>query len=309
MALETIHNDMYHLEEVIANGGFATIYRATAAHERYDVAVKVSRVDADPGYAEALKKEAEVLQKLDHRSIVRLRPIPRSGRADIYYCRAPELPGTPWFFVMEYLAGGTLEQYLQAVGKLTVPEAASIGVEVARALNHTHKQQYTHNDLKLENIVFRTPVQVGHPFTPVLVDFGIAARINPPDGGSLYIMPPEQLSQVKMLTPPENSQVDKTKVDVWGLGVVLYRMLGGLLPFEGRERTMTQRILHSRPTSLQQLSRDIPADMDELIIDGCLAKDPNQRLTIIQLGKELSALADDATALRAPEKKKRWLFG
>ncbi len=288
------YHNIYTIDEVIGLGGFAKIYRARQ-HEQYEpVAIKVANNFDDPSYAKSLREEAKILQRFSHQNIVCLKGIPRMDKeGEVFYANALELPGQPVFFVMEYLQGGTLDNYLEYVEKLSVPEAAAIGLQVARGLDHMHQCGYAHNDLKLENIVFRQPVVAGEPFAPVLIDFGIATRVQLPSAGSLYIMPPEQLARVKLMTPPEATEVlDRTKMDVWGLGVVLYRMLGGNLPFSGRsERSLTQRIYNSRPTSLSQLEKDIPKQMDELVIDGCLAKNPEHRLNLLELGRLLNGMA------------------
>lgn len=305
MKHKSLYNDHYQIEDVVASGGFATIYRAR--DPRYGlVALKVSRVDAEPGFAEALKKEAELLRKLNHDGIVKLRPIHRPGKADIYYNRVPELDGHPWFFAMEYLAGGTLAQYLESINNpLSVPEAADIALEVTYALAYINSQGYTHNDLKLENIVFRAPIQAGQHFSPVLVDFGIAARVKPPGGGSPYIMPPEQLGRERMIAPETLPEVDKSKVDIWAIGVMLYRMLGGRLPFDGRtERSITQRIIHSQPTQLFRLVEGVPRQVNELVVDQCLAKEPTDRPTIEELIYHLTPLTGDGIAHQAPAAKK-----
>jgi serine/threonine-protein kinase len=194
--------------------------------------------------------------------------------------------------------------------KLTVGEAAAIAVCIARALHYAHRVGWAHNDLKLENIVFRRPVQQGETFDPVLVDFGIATRTQVQTGaGSIYIMAPEQVGMVMLQTPPElQGDLDKTKVDVWGLGVVLYRMLSGKLPFYAHnERNTVQLIQHARPTSLSRLSQ-IPEEVDELIIDGCLAKDPHKRLSMLELGKTLSELSKGVVASRSAKASKGWLW-
>lgn len=286
MKATKLYGDRYTLHEEVGYGGFATIYRATERDRSEEVAVKICKVADDPSYAKSLREEARTIQQFDHKNIVSLYPIPRQDkRGTVWYANALEIPGTPVFFVMEFLRGGSLETYVKQVGRLSVPEASMIAVEIARALYHMHQHNYAHNDLKLENILFRERIMAGRSFTPVLVDFGIATRVQQPNAGSLYIMPPEKVAEVKLQTPPEMASTDQTKVDVWGLGVVLYRMLGGALPFVGRnERSLTQRIRSSRPMSLEKLSPDIPPEIDQLIIDGCLAKNPQHRLTMIELG-------------------------
>lgn len=244
--------------------------------------------------------EAGILSELDHAGIVSVFPIRNSGTATTYYARAVEISGAPHFFVMEYLCGGSLDALLQTLGALPPPEAAAIALEIARGLYHIHARGYAHNDLKLENIVFREPVEAGKAYAPVLIDFGVATRLRPPDGVAPYITPPESIRQANMMNAPELGQdIDRRKVDVWGLGVVLYRMLGGRLPFTSRnEKRLTDRILNERPTSLAQLSPVISPELDMLIIDGCLAKDPHNRLSMVELGHQLRAYGDGVVASR-----------
>lgn len=290
-----LYHGTYVLEEEIGSGGFARIWRAQDQQRNELVAIKVASNANDPSYAKSLREEAKIIQKFDHQNIVRLQAIPRAEKnGQLFYANAIELPGHPVFFVMEYLCGGTLDSYLKQVKQLTVPEAATITIQVARGLYHMHQNDYAHNDLKLENIMFRQPIVAGEPFSPVLIDFGIATRVHQPNAGSLYIMPPEQLAKVKLMAPPEMTEtIDRTKMDVWSLGVVLYRMLGGQLPFAGRnERTLTQQIHSSRPMDLKHLVQDIPPQLDRLVIDGCLAKNPEHRLNLVELGRELGNFTD-----------------
>lgn len=303
MSLKTLYNQQFEIKDVIASGGFATIYRAQDTVMDREVAAKVGRIDHDPGYAKAVREEARILHRLAHRGVVKLGLLPRPGKTPIHYARALELPGRPYFFVMEYLSGGTLETYLKQVKRVTVAEAAAIAVEVGRGLRHVHKRGYVHNDLKLENVVFRQPIRSGFRFEPVLVDFGIATRLKvQTEAGSLYIMAPEQIEQAQLEKPPEAVlDVNPQKVDVWGMGVMLYRMLGGQLPFAGRsERRLTDRILTSRPTALTRLSPDVPQEVNDLILDGCLHKDPHQRLDLVFLGRRLSQMAAGVTARTMP---------
>jgi len=305
-----LYHQRFTLDEEIRSGGFATVWRATEAGHAEPVALKIGRVTNDPAYDQSVIREAEMVQRLQHPGIVRLFLLPRQDRAPVAYARAIELPGQPYFFAMEYLGGGTLDDFLKRVKRLPTPEATAVGLTIARALDYMHLLGYAHNDLKLENIVFRYPVQVGLAYTPTLIDFGIATRAKlQAAAGSFYIMSPEQLAQAKLLTAPEVGQkMDHTKVDVWGMGVLLYRMLGGRLPFEGRdERSVTSRILKSRPESLLALTKDVPPRLDSLIIDGCLAKDPAHRLSLVELGQELRGWGEGVTASRdATTGRKRW---
>ena len=302
---KTLYNGRYKLGEVIDTGGFAVICIADESGRDDLVAIKLCNRFEDDYYRQSLVQEATIIQKFNHRGIVKLRPIVRDGKASVFYANAIELPHQPAFFVMEYLKGGTLSNYVHFTGQLTPAESASIGLDIARALDHIHQKGFAHNDLKLENIVFRNPVKSQSPFEPVLVDFGIATRIQPPSAVTFYIMAPEQL-------PGERVQ-DTAKVDVWGLGVIIYRMLGGRLPFSGQnEKSITSRIRELRPTSLRQLSPQVTSGLDSLIIDGCLAKNPSDRLTLLELAQELKRYGDQVPASKSgpPDKSQKinWRF-
>ena len=156
-----LYNDRFRLEEEIRSGGFATVWRATEVGHDVPLALKIGRVTDDPDLNRSIIKEAELIQRLQHASIVRLFLLPRDDRAPVAYARAIELPGHPFFFAMEYLSGGTLGDMMKEFKKLSLPEAAAIALSVARALDHMHQKNYAHNDLKLENIVFRYPVVAG----------------------------------------------------------------------------------------------------------------------------------------------------
>lgn len=309
-----LYRNRYTLEDEIGSGGFAKIYRASEQDRYESVAIKVASNSEDPSYAKSLREEAKIIRRFDHQNIVRLQSIPRMDKdGELIYANAIELIGNPVFFVMEYLAGGTLEEYLKYVKQLSVPEAAEIGLQVARGLNYMHQRGYAHNDLKLENIVFRKPIVGGQPFLPVLIDFGIATRIQQPSAGSLYIMSPEMVARMKGDRPPEIAEnVDRAKGDVWSIGVILYRMLGGQLPFSGRtERSVTQQIYRSRPTALQRLAGEIPKELDKLVIDGCLAKEPEHRIGLLELGQWLSEFVNgDVVASQSADKgKANGIFG
>ena len=280
-----IYSGYYTLRDPIASGGYATIYRAIEQNHPEEVAVKIGIVSSDPGYAASLLQEARILEGLQHRGIVRLRLIPREGRNGVASARAVELQGNPYFFVTEYLRGGTLDHYLKGAGKITVMEAAAIGAQIAEALHYLHSKGYAHNDLKLENVVFRTPLVRGQPFDPTLVDFGIATRITlQTDAGTTYIMSPEQISLIRNGGSGYKEDPDHKKVDVWGLGVMLYRMLGGRLPFDSRhQKTLTTQILNERPPALQTLAPTVPSEVDDLIVNYCLNKDHQRRIDLGEL--------------------------
>ncbi len=292
-----------------SSGTYAQVYSATHRDSKQRVAVKI----ANNGHNSSITKEAHLLANFDHDHIVRLIQIPRENSdAKLGYrsFKAREIQSNPTCFVMEFLEGGDLESYLKSVGTLSISEASSIMLPIIDALLYVYGQNYVHNDLKLENIVFRTPVKAGHPFDPVLIDFGIATepkrKLSKDEPGSLYIVPPEILSYVlaEVSISSSEEQIDREKVDVWGVGIVLYRMLSGCLPFDGTKAEMIEKIINEQPASLQTLN--LPSTVDSFVLKDCLAKNPKHRPSLAELKNYLTFFAGENIASKSAQKSSAW---
>ncbi|MBN1264486.1 MAG: serine/threonine protein kinase [Anaerolineales bacterium] len=272
-------------------GGMARIVKASRSGRAEDaVALKVSRTGPDSGYYfAALHREVEILQQLVHPNIVHLRTVSRS--VNRYKERAVGLFGSPWFFGMEFLAGNSLENYLQGVGVLSIDEGISIAVRLCDALLLMHEKGYAHNDLKPENIVFRTVPVEGEVFMPVLVDLGVAGSVDTVQrDGSLAYMSPERLSGFQSCGFSGLERDSGCKSDVWSMGVLLYRLFTGREPFlHISDRAAASSILQKRPREISLQNPDIPPFLEELILDGCLAKEPAFRASMNELFSLLSA--------------------
>jgi serine/threonine protein kinase len=274
------------------------------------VALKIARVLTFDGmptpsdqafYFEALSNEVETLKRLRHPSIVRLFPIPRGLPRNPYAARASELDGAPWFCAMEYLGGGSLEGRLKALGSLPLSEAMEIAYQIGLALDHIHVKGMTHLDLKPDNILFRYPVGAAgstlRNLQPVLIDFGIAAKMSKvgPQAGSIPFMAPERVRMMRGEVAPELT-ADLSKADVYGLGVLLYRMLAGHLPYENLPRDqLTSAILDTNPKSPRQLNPAVPSKIDEIVMSA-LEKEPARRPAI----NEIVTRLDEAMIARPP---------
>lgn len=274
------------------------------------VALKIARVLAVEGmptpsdqafYFEAISNEVETLKLLRHPNIVRLFPIPRGLPRNPYAARATELDGAPWFCAMEYLGGGSLESRLKSMGVLPLSEALEIAYQIGLALDHIHVKGMTHLDMKPDNILFRYPVGASgstlRSLQPVLIDFGIAAKMSKvgPQAGSIPFMAPERVRMMRGEVAPELT-ADLSKADVYGLGVLLYRMLAGHLPYENLPRDqLTSAILDTQPKSPRQLNPTLSAKIDDIVM-ATLAKDPGQRPTV----NEVVTRLDEAMIARPP---------
>jgi eukaryotic-like serine/threonine-protein kinase len=200
----------YRLEERIGAGGMSTVYRAVDETLQRSVAVKVMNreVADDSDQLERFRREARAVAQLSHPNVV--------GVID-----AGEDAGHP-YIVFEFIEGETLKQRLRRLGQLPIPEAVAYAIEIARALGSAHAAQIVHRDVKPQNVL------IDAEGTAKVTDFGIARSLEEEgltdDGRVLgttdYVSPEQALGQ---------SVTGQS--DLYSLGVVLYEMLTGELPF------------------------------------------------------------------------------
>ena len=290
-------------------GGMSQVVKAVPRKGwQEDVALKISRTGPKQEFFfTAIHKEVELLQKLKHPGVVRIVHV--SHGKNPYKERAMEIIGNPWFFGMEFLSGGSLEAYLNKVGSLTLEEATAVCFQVSAALVYIHVEGFSHNDLKPENVLFRRNLKLGEWLEPVLVDFGVAAKpVRQQLDGSVVYMAPERLNDRPDLNNLELlSEQDMMKTDVWSIGVLLHRMLLGKEPFLGiTDRMITSAILRTSPETILKKRPDIPPMLDQLVIDGCLAKDPRDRVTMQEFHETISEFTSDWRMKRTLKRKRRW---
>jgi len=246
----------YEVVREIGKGGMGTVYEARQAETGQRVAVKmlVPELAIDQAFLQRFKHEVTALCKLDHPHIVK---IYEQGAAEGGY-----------YFAMEYLEKGSLDDEIQSKGKLSVDEALGVLEQVAQALAHAHQQGIIHRDIKPGNIL------IG-PQGAKLTDFGVArilegTRLTTTGGviGTPEYMSPEQA---------EGRAVD-ARSDIYSLGVVLYQMITGRLPFEGKTALdVMQKHRFARYESPKELTPQTPVAVVRLI-DAMLAKDRAKRV-------------------------------
>jgi serine/threonine-protein kinase len=246
----------YTLVGKIGTGGTSVVYYAQHPHKG-DVAVKVlgGRWAAESDFARRFKREARVIAQLDHLHIVRLIEAGREGETN--------------FLAMEYLAGGSLWAAMRQ-GPLAPEYASRIVNQLAEALDYAHAKNIIHRDMKPSNVLFDK-----HGVTK-LTDFGLAKALNTDSTGitkpytslgTPWYMAPEQFQGTRMTG----------QTDVYGLGVMLFEMLAGRLPFDGEtaERLMYQH-LNDKPIPLTAVRPELPRAM-QAVVEKALAKKPEDR--------------------------------
>jgi len=259
----------YRIEEEISRGGMGIVYRATDTRLNREVALKVLPEDLmhDPDRRRRFLQEAQAASSIEHPNV-----------AVIY--DADEAAGQT-FIAMELIRGQKMSDWL-ARQRPTVPHALELATEIASGLSRAHDRQIVHRDLKPANIMV---TEDGHA---KIIDFGIAklveSTVNAADEtrasqdtaaglvlGTMTYMSPEQA---------RGEKVD-LRSDVFSFGIVLYEMLSGKPPFQGKTGLDTAAaILHAAPPRLPPLGPGVMADVSadiQRVVDKCLEKDPANR--------------------------------
>lgn len=270
-------NDRYQLLEGLGKGGMAFVYRARDLMlERY-VGVKILREDysRDPAFQERFRQEAKAAANLSHPNIVTVHDF--------------GLYAGKLFIVMEYVPGTDLKTLLQQRGRFTPEEALPLVIQACAGIGYAHRAGLVHCDVKPQNMLV-TPDQ-----RLKVADFGIAralASIRPDEQSDVVWGSPQYFSpeQASGAAPSPAS-------DVYSLGVVMYEMLTGALPFNATTATELARMhLDVQPPLLTEMLPDISPTLEQILLK-VLSKEPSARYRIAdQLGRVLLNFEDTRTA-------------
>ncbi|MCS7283017.1 MAG: serine/threonine-protein kinase [Anaerolineae bacterium] len=248
-------------------GGMAVVYEARLENRRESVALKV----AHAGLGSFLKDEAAFLKalQLNHPHIIRVLPTPLGGGVKDYIVKDPE--SGCWYFAMEYMAGGSLADWLARRRRIPIPKAVEVVRQIGSALDVAHQAGILHLDVKPSNILFRENPE-RRKLHAVLTDFGIARPVGRAATAQTTLTveyaSPEQVRRAT----GEPVEVGPAS-DLYSLGVVFYEAVTGRLPFRGEDDlTLLHQILHEEP----DLSAPLPPALVP-ILRRALSKDPATR--------------------------------
>lgn len=289
----------------VGEGGMSEIYLATLddgqeSTENQLVVLKIVDLEGKNKafFEETLQNEVETLRRLKkpgHSGVVQLYDIQGLQMATRVYTAQTQLPNQPWFFVMEYLGGGSLADLLKKQKKVEIGLAIKIIRQVNDALAYIHTQGFVHLDIKPENILFRFPLNQSQKLETVLIDFGISRGIGQRglEAGTLIWCSPERIaSTLTAKLPTEVALHPEPTMDTYALGMVFYHMLTGKLPFKKRlPKRTTEAILMGNAQPPSTYNSQINAQLDQLIL-AMIAKDPKERPTSKKLHSQLNTLAN-----------------
>lgn len=251
--------DRYEILDKIGTGGMSDVYKAMDHILGREVAVKVLKQEfaEDVTFVTKFRSEAQSAAGLEHPNIVNIYDV--GSENGMYY------------IVMEYVEGITLKTYIEKKGQLNFKEAISIAIQVGRGIEAAHNKGIIHRDIKPQNIIISTEGKVK------VTDFGIARAtssntIHADVMGSVHYASPEQA---------RNGYVDG-KSDIYSLGIVMYEMVTGRVPFDG-DTTVAVALQHLQEEMVapSAYAPELPISLEKIILK-CTMKSPDRRYAVIE---------------------------
>ena len=247
-------SERYEIIDKVGSGGMADVYKAKCHRLNRYVAIKILKQEYsnDAKFVTKFRGEAQSVAGLSHPNIVNVYDVGDDN--GLYY------------IVMELVEGITLKKFIEKKGKLDVKEAVGIGIQIAQGMEAAHDNHIIHRDIKPQNIIISKEGKVK------VTDFGIAKAatsntITSNAMGSVHYISPEQA----------RGGYSDEKSDIYSLGVTMYEMLSGKVPFEG-ESTVTVALAHIQEDAplLDTMGQDIPRSLSK-IVQKCMQKKPDMR--------------------------------
>ena len=270
----------YQVIRTIGEGGMANVYLAYDTILDREVAVKVLRGDLanDEKFVKRFQREAKAASSLNHPNIVEMYDV---GEDDGNY-----------FIVMEYVSGKTLKSLIKKRGALSLSETIDIMLQLTSGIACAHDSYIIHRDLKPQNVMILEDGRVK------ITDFGIAVALNSAEltqtnsvMGSVHYLPPEQA----------NGSGATVKSDIYSLGILMYELLTGKLPFKGDNAVeIALKHMKEKLPSIIEQNPNIPQSVENVVIKAC-AKNPENRYdSVKEMHEDLKTVLSEE---RANEKK------
>lgn len=236
----------YEIQEVIGVGGMAVVYKAYDNIDDRTVAVKILKEEylANEEFRRRFKNESKAIAVLSHPNIVKVFNVSYGDRLQ--------------YIVMEHVEGITLKEYIEQQGKLGIKETVHFTMQILRALQHAHDKGIVHRDIKPQNIMLLSNGNIK------VTDFGIA-RFSYSDTKT---MTDSAIGSVHYISP-EQARGDTTdaRADIYSVGVVMYEMLTGQLPFQSDNSVSVALMqLQSDPKRPRELNSSIPVGLEQIVM-------------------------------------------
>lgn len=267
-------NDRYQIIKTIGEGGMANVYLAYDTILDRNVALKVLRGDLanDEKFVRRFQREALSASSLSHPNIVEMYDV---GEDDGQY-----------YIVMEYVEGKTLKQLIKKRGALTVSEVVDIMLQLTDGLAHAHESYIIHRDIKPQNILIMENGLVK------ITDFGIAMAMNAAQltqtnsvMGSVHYLPPEQA----------NGKGATVKSDIYSLGILMYELLTGTIPFKGENAVEIALKQMKEPLPDVTIENpDIPQSIENILLRATAKNPKNRYKNVKEMYDDLKTSLDES---------------
>lgn len=272
----------YRIEELISEGGMGAVYRGTHVLMDKVVAVKVLRpsLAADDKIVARFSREAKAASRISHPHALSVTDFGEDENGVV-------------FLVMEYLKGETLKEVIHEHGQLPLPRVVEIIRQVCGALEAAHNEGVVHRDLKSDNIML---LDIGGGDWAKVLDFGIAKITQNVDQDPALTAPNLIIGTPQYMSPEQCSQAADidSRSDIYSLGVIIYEMLVGHVPFTGESPTAIMlKHLQEPPPSVLEERKDVPAAVGRVVMRA-MAKHPEDRFqTVSELAEGLALAAEN----------------
>lgn len=267
---ETPHIGNYRLLKTIGKGNFAKVKLARHVPTGREVAIKIiDKTQLNPTSLQKLFREVRIMKILNHPNIVKLFEVIETEKT--------------LYLVMEYASGGEVFDYLVAHGRMKEKEARAKFRQIVSAVQYCHQKRIVHRDLKAENLLLDADMNIKIADFGFSNEFTVGGKLDTFCGSPPYAAP--ELFQGKKYDGPE--------VDVWSLGVILYTLVSGSLPFDGQNlKELRERVLRGKYRIPFYMSTDC-----ENLLKRFLVLNPGKRGTLEQIMKDrwINAGSDDDT--------------
>ena len=275
-----ILDERYEILELIGTGGMANVYKALCHRlNRYD-AIKIMRDETalNEEFRRRFRAESQAVAMLSHPNIVSVYDVSHSD--DVEY------------IVMELVDGISLKQYLQKIGALDYRDALDFGMQIAKALSHAHEKGIIHRDIKPQNIMLLKDGMIK------VADFGIASLQN-----SIEVPSEETMGSAHYIAPEQaRGYAPDARSDIYSLGIVMYEMLTGKLPYTG-ESAVEIAVMHMNTDAVppREINPDIPEELERITLKAMSADIEKRYQSADELLSDLEAFhnADVAAQVQA----------
>lgn len=255
-------NDRYKILQLIGGGGMSQVYLAEDIILNREVAIKILRYDftQEEELHRRFQREAQAATSLTHPNIVSIYDVGDDGD---YH-----------FIVMEHVKGQTLKQYIQQFAPIAPAKAVQIMKQLTSAIAHAHEHRIIHRDIKPQNILMDFDGNVK------VTDFGIATTLS----ATSYTKTNSVIGTVHYLSPEQaRGGIATHKSDIYALGIVLYEMLTGELPFSGESAvSIALKHLQSETPSVREINASIPQSLENVVLKAT-AKNPDHRYETVEM--------------------------